>query len=518
MYSYFGITLVSNAVENKIQNNDLSNVSVGINCVQAKKYRINYTLETQWINLSTDLEFGDNNNIISGNNLTDLDSGINVISSGNIHVKDNVLENNTGTGITAVSISNINSLANTNGSYYGSVGTVNFNGENSEISNNEIDIAEIGITLVTNAEDKIINNQLSNINMIGISLASVDEVEVSQEGEQPAYLDISSGDKQSIIKGNSVSKLGFGLGNLSAGIMVASDQNIIVEENHIDNLTYDNEFDINCESSGILLLPADVEINVFEDLLVDFIGDKSSNGNIIRNNVIDGNGHGHGISLWYSSDNTIYGNTLKNNAVGIYIPSHPLSIEFSNDPWIQFNEFVNSYGNLIYRNNFLNNDNSAYDDCINNWDNGEIGNYWDDYTGVDADHDGIGDTPYSIPPDDNEDEKPLMDMFIDNTDPVLILSRPKTGIYLFQGELPIRLMRRAIIIGSINISCNATDDNEVERIELYIDNVLIQTNSGGSLSYLWDDIYFIRACTIKTIAYDIAGNTDEKTIDVLKIL
>jgi len=30
------------------------------------------------------------------------------------------------------------------------------------------------------------------------------------------------------------------------------------------------------------------------------------------------------------------------------------------------------------------------------WDNGSIGNYWDDYQGVDANHDGIGDTPYLI--------------------------------------------------------------------------------------------------------------------------
>ena len=45
----------------------------------------------------------------------------------------------------------------------------------------------------------------------------------------------------------------------------------------------------------------------------------------------------------------------------------------------------------------------------NDWDNGVIGNCWGNYSGIDADYDGIGDTPYNVPGGaGNKDNKPLM--------------------------------------------------------------------------------------------------------------
>ncbi len=57
-----------------------------------------------------------------------------------------------------------------------------------------------------------------------------------------------------------------------------------------------------------------------------------------------------------------------------------------------------SRNNLIFNNSFKNSGTfNAKDYGFNNQgDNGVIGNLWDDYIGIDANHDGIGDTSYQI--------------------------------------------------------------------------------------------------------------------------
>jgi len=118
----------------------------------------------------------------------------------------------------------------------------------------------------------------------------------------------------------------------------------------------------------------------------------SNNNNVFENNVTASNWDG--IVLFSSSNNHITRNNItENKRAGIYL------YYFSNS-------------NRIFHNNFIDNGEQAYVDSIsydNLFDDGypSGGNYWSDYTGVDLDHDGISDTPYSINAY-NQDNYPLM--------------------------------------------------------------------------------------------------------------
>ena len=124
-----------------------------------------------------------------------------------------------------------------------------------------------------------------------------------------------------------------------------------------------------------------------------------------------------GIGIWllgYCDNNNFTNNEFNNNShAGIKIHSN-------NDNLFSYNLFKdNDYGlyfagfserNLVYKNVFINNTIHAYDvDTLNYWDNGMIGNYWDDYNGTDLNFDGIGDSPYNISgPVLNQDNFPLI--------------------------------------------------------------------------------------------------------------
>ena len=159
-----------------------------------------------------------------------------------------------------------------------------------------------------------------------------------------------------------------------------------------------------------------------EDVNMGFMGYDSVNQSIISNNVIlntytgiylngDNNeiynneisyNYNYGIVIDDSLNLEIkYNNITNNGNNGIYLVSYSYESEISNN--IISNNNIGlaidnrSENGLIYNNYFENNYLNAQDNGTNNnWDNGSIGNYWSDYTGVDLNNDGIGDIPYNI--------------------------------------------------------------------------------------------------------------------------
>jgi len=180
-----------------------------------------------------------------------------------------------------------------------------------------------------------------------------------------------------IVSGNNITSNSIGVG-------LDLDTQSTIQENSIS----DNNVGISLSGSTHNRLisneMADNGIGVFVGL--------SSNNSLLRNKIT----HSEiGIEFWFSTtNNTVEENSIAENRYGI--------------------EVLEASGNCIYHNNFVNNTYSAdvSSDSANTWDDGypSGGNYWSDHNGIDADHDGIGDTPYIIDAD-NHDNYPLIAPF-----------------------------------------------------------------------------------------------------------
>jgi|GEM_PF-1176791 len=155
----------------------------------------------------------------------------------------------------------------------------------------------------------------------------------------------------------------------SAGICVISNYNIIT-----GNVVFDNH-------RGICL--------------------QNSTGNSVIDNTASKNKIG--IELHYSN-NTIKGNSVNNNELfGIYLAgsncyNNVLMDNTANDNGNGI-RLQGCNNNMISKNIMVNNSNyDAYDDGINMWDNGAVGNYYSDFDCSDNNGDGICDGVYHIIP------------------------------------------------------------------------------------------------------------------------
>jgi len=365
-----------NITDNDVNENGWTGIYLGdSNGSTISKNTVNYNTEFGFYLASSD------RNVVTGNTANNnTNDGINLWYSDNNNLSGNTAYNNTH-GIYLVECNN-NTLS-----------------ENSA-SNNYFN----GIILSSGNNNTLSGNNASNNNLYGIILSSGNSNTLSGNTAYNNTYGIYLSGNDNTLSGNTIS-------NNSYGIWLDSNSN----NNTLSGNTANNsDYGISIYYSDNNTLSGNTANNNTYGIGL------SGNNNTLSGNTAYNNSYGIYLS---GNNNTLSGNTAYNNHIGIYISgsyNNTLSGNTANNNFFGIAIFVsnnntlsgnnasnNNYGisisdssnnTKIFLNHFINNEINAVDNGINNtWDDGFIGNYWDDYAGVDANDNGIGDTPYTIP-------------------------------------------------------------------------------------------------------------------------
>ncbi len=170
--------------------------------------------------------------------------------------------------------------------------------------------------------------------------------------------------------------------------------------------------------------------NLIKDNSCQNIGLSNSTDNVVLGNRITTDSRSYsGIDLHWSNNNFFYRNYVSGFSSGFrlwYSPGNTIAVNSIADSLHASISFGASSNNRIYLNNLIENPFNftpyVYDDFVdpnyrasfpdmtfstNYWDNGTRGNHWGSYNGSDVNGDGIGDTPYFMN-SENQDNFPLI--------------------------------------------------------------------------------------------------------------
>ncbi len=388
------------------------------------------------------------------------------------------------------------------------------NSSNSYFCNNSIqNTIQNGLCIQYSDNCDIINNTFSNSSASGVDLQYSPDCIINNNtifDSSGSGIDLSSS-SDCIINYNNItnsSKNGIGLGSdchrssmegnniyLCGWIGIAllyDSTNCSISKNKISNCSiYGIALYLNANGSNVI---SNTVRNCSDSGIYAWMSFES---NLTKNDVI--NCSKHGIQLDYSDYFVIEENTITNNTdVGVYLNASSFCTISSNtftrnEVGVYLND--TTANNDLFNNIFQNNINyHAWDSNGSNyWDDGEYGNWWDDYSGVDADYNGVGDTPYSIPGGTGiEDHYPLI--MIPNSDISKPIIDPTADINYEHGSL------------GNNISWNPTDDNPAGYY-IYRNDSQLTTRSwdGSSITVNIDDLG-LGKYNYTIVVFDKAGN------------
>ena len=104
---------------------------------------------------------------------------------------------------------------------------------------------------------------------------------------------------------------------------------------------------------------------------------------------------------------------------------------------------------------------------------------------------------------------------VDNTNPSITLEKPRHNhLYLFDREVMPILRSRAIVIGKITVTVNATDATSgIDKVEFFVDGTSKNVDTSKPYEWEWDEKTFT-SHALKVVAYDKAGNSAYEELDV----
>jgi len=264
---------------------------------------------------------------------------------------------------------------------------------------------------------------LGDYDSIGIELNGRHNVTVKNfEGiEAFGYGILLNRSSNIIICGNTVTS------NNRGGIYASETQNSTVYGN---NMTLNMNYDVKLYQSS----NNEIHDNNPRRILLEY---SSNNNSIYENEILVSGQEGIGL-VWSADNNKIYDNYMTGGLYGIHVfyasgqriwgnnitdTIYGLHFSDSSNNIINGNTVRNvttaifldsSSENTIFNNNFMDFENDAFvlDSHLNLWDIGYPvgGNYWSNYTGVDLDLDGIGESIHFLDAE-NSDNYPLMGIF-----------------------------------------------------------------------------------------------------------